>query len=63
MDYFVWGAIERVTNKTACPNKEELKARIRSAFADLDSGVVEKACARFRSRLEAVIQAGGDFIE
>lgn len=63
LDYYVWGAVERITNKTACANKVELRSRICQAFQDLSPVVVKHACSSFRSRLEAVINAKGGFIE
>ena len=40
-----------------------LRAIIKENFASLDSDMVVRACGRFRGRVEAVIGAGGDFIE
>ncbi len=44
-------------NKTPHNNKDELKV----AFTNLNKEVVGTSCRRFRSRLEAVIEANGDF--
>lgn len=63
LDYYVWSAVEAITNKTACNNKDELRDRIYQAFQNLSPGVVKKACSRYRSRVEAVINADGGFIE
>ena len=63
MDYFVWGAVERHTNKTPCYNKDELVKRIKKEFKALKKDLVIKSCARFRNRIEAIIAANGDFIE
>lgn len=63
LDYYVWGAVERETNKTPCKTKDELKARIMATFNNLNKETVQKSCSRFRSRLEAVVEANGDFIE
>jgi phage tail protein X len=38
-------------------------AKMKEVMGSLDRDMVEKACRRFRSRLEAVVEAGGDFIE
>jgi len=35
----------------------------KAAFADIDSATLQRACERFRSRIEAVIEADGDYIE
>ena len=63
LDFFVWGAVERETNRSSCNTKLELKTRITRAFRGLSRETVTKACSRFRSRLEAVIDAEGGFIE
>ena len=63
MDFFVWGAIERCTNKSPCNTKEELIKRIKSEFKSMKKAQVVRACSRFRGRIEAVIEANSDFIE
>lgn len=63
LDFYVWGAVERDTNRSSCNTKDELKCRITRAFRGLQRETVTKACSRFRSRMEAVIDAGGGFIE
>ena len=63
LDYYVWGAVERETNKTPCNTQEELEARITAAFSNLNKEMVGKACKRFQSRLEAVVKANGNFFE
>ena len=47
--------------KTPCNTKGELKARITAEFTNLNNETVGKVCRRFRSRLEAVVEANGDF--
>ena len=42
---------------------ESLVAKIKEVMGNLDRDTVEKACRRFRSRIEAVVAANGDFIE
>ena len=49
LDYYLFGAIERETNKTPYSTKDEQKARITTAFS------IRKACWKFRSRLEATV--------
>lgn len=63
LDYYLWGAVERITNKTACNNKGELIRRLCQAFQALPADVVKISCSRFRSRVESVINADGGFIE
>ena len=43
--------------------KASLIAAIRRVFAELPPALVEKACSQFRIRIEAVIEAEGDYIE
>jgi hypothetical protein len=38
-------------------------AKIKEVMGNLDRDTVAKACRRFRSRIEAVVEANGDFIE
>lgn len=63
LDYYVWGVIERVSNKSRHPNVATLQAAIEAAFVDLDKEQLKRACSRFRQRIEAVIAANGGYIE
>lgn len=63
LDYFVWGVCERETNKQPHNTLDSLKAKINQVMGDLDRDILAKACSRFRPRIEAVVEAGGDFIE
>jgi len=63
LDYYVWSVVERVTNKTRHPNVASLRTAIEAAFTNMDSAVLKRACGRFRTRMEAVIAAKGDYIE
>ena len=63
MDYYVWGVIEREVNKTFHENTDSLHAAIVDAMANMCSGHVQRACAAFRPRLEAIIKAEGSWIE
>jgi len=40
-----------------------LRTSIEAAFADINSATLQRACERFRSKIEAMIQADGDYIE
>ena len=62
-DYYLWGAVERQTNRTSCNGKDELIARIKAVFSHLPRGQVLTACSRFRGRLERVLKADGGFFE
>ncbi|KYN12086.1 hypothetical protein ALC57_15753 [Trachymyrmex cornetzi] len=63
LDYYVWGVIERVTNKARHPNVASLQASIEAAFMKMDRAQLQTACSRFRNRIEAVIEAQGGYIE
>jgi hypothetical protein len=43
--------------------KASLIAAIEAAFRDIPAAQMKKSCARFRSRLELVIAAEGNFFE
>jgi len=63
LDYYVWSVVERVTNKSRHPNVTSLRTAIEAAFADINSATLQHACERFRSRIEAVIEADRGYIE
>ena len=63
MDYFVWGYVERSTNARPHNTKESLVASIKEVMSSMDTEVFARACSRFRSRVEAVVAAKGDYIE
>ena len=63
LDYFVWSYVENINNMTSHNTKASLIAAIRRVFAELPPALVEKACSQFRIRIEAVIEAEGNYIE
>ena len=63
LDYFVWGVIERESNLHPHNTKDPLKAAVVEAMTNMCQAHVIQACNRFRSRVEAVLQAEGGFIE
>ena len=63
MDYYVWGTLERMTNKNPHHNLDSLRTAIVEAMANIDCSHLQHACSRFRPRLDAVIDAEGDWIE
>ncbi len=63
LDYYVWGVCELDVNKAPHNTVESLVAKIKEVMGNLDRDTVAKACRRFRSRIEAVVAANGDFIE
>jgi transposase len=59
LDYFMWSVCEREVNKQPHNTMASLKAKISEVMADMDRKVVIRACKKFRSRIEAVV----DFIK
>ena len=53
---------ERDVNRAPDNNKASLITSIMEVFRVLPREDIRKACSRFRSRLEEVVAAGGDFI-
>ncbi|QQP38684.1 Transposable element tcb1 transposase [Caligus rogercresseyi] len=62
-DYYLWGVLERDTNKRAHNTVDSLKAVIIQAVTNLSREQVAHAVGRFRHRVEAVIVKGGSWIE
>ena len=46
-----------------CKNLRELKVKITATFNNKNREIVEKVYSIFRSHLEALLEANGDFIE
>ena len=63
VDFFVCRVCEVHVNKASHNNFWSLMAKMKEGMGYLGRDMVAKACRRFRSRLEAVVEAGGDFIE
>ena len=59
----MWGAVERLTNQRAHNTKDSLKASIKEVMRKMNKEVVARACDRFCSRVERVVEADGGFIE
>ncbi len=62
MDYFVWGVAERDPNRSPHNTKASLIASIKEVFSKFPREDLKLACSRFRSKLEEVVAAEGDFI-
>jgi len=63
LDYYVWSIVERVINKSRYPNVTSLRPTIEATFIHIDSATLQRTCERFKSRIEAVIEADGGYIE
>jgi hypothetical protein len=62
MDYFAWGMAERDPNRSLHNTKASLIASIKEVFSKFPREDLKLACSRFRSKLEEVVAAEGDFI-
>ena len=63
MDFYLWGVVESKVNRHALANRDALKRKIERVMAKMCKEEVARACARFRPRLESVVQGGGGYIE
>ena len=62
-DHYLWGAVKRDTNRTACNTMAELKDQITVVFNKLPREQGKCACDRFRPRLEKVVEAEGAYFK
>ena len=63
LDYYFWGACERTINRAPHNTLDSLKTSIMDGFANMPREEVTRACSRFRSRVEKVIEAEGSFFK
>ncbi|KYN31560.1 hypothetical protein ALC56_14133 [Trachymyrmex septentrionalis] len=63
IDYYVWGVIERETNKHPHNTISSLKDAITTTMINMNKEHLIRGCSRFRSRIESVNAANEDFIE
>lgn len=63
LDYYVWGIVERQTNKSRHPNVNSLRAAIEAEFTAMNRDQLKTACSRFRARIKQVIEVQGGYIE
>ena len=61
LDYFVSGEAERASNKNAHHSRKALKRTIQETMEVMDRAVVKRACGRFRSRLERMVETAEGF--
>ena len=62
IDFYVWGVVERQTNRRPHPNRDSLKSAISEEMKHMSQERVIRACSLLRGCLEAVIEAEGGFI-
>ncbi len=63
LDYYVWGVLERESNKCAHNTVDSLRATIIEAVTNMDKESLINACIRFWARLKAMAEAGGSWFE
>ena len=61
-DFSIWGVLQGRVQVTLHPNMESLKAHT-AAWDTLDETFMASPYRSFRSRMEAVINANGSYIE
>jgi hypothetical protein len=59
----MWCVVEREVNKHPHSTLTSPHAKISGIMTVIDGEVVILACKKFRSRIEAVVEARGDFIK
>ena len=63
LDYFMWCVVEGEVNKCPHITLASLKVMTLDVRTDLDRKVIIYACKKFRSWIEAVMEASGVFIK
>ena len=63
MDYFFWGILENQTNQRPHTTKASLITSIKEQCISIDREMMKKACGSFRTRIERVIEAEGNYVE
>jgi hypothetical protein len=63
LDDYLWSICEREVNKASHNTAASLVAKITEVMVNLPRDTMAKACRRFRQRIEAVVEAGGDFFK
>ena len=63
MEYYVWGVVERDSNRQPHNTVGALRAAVVDAMANIPKTHLITACRRFRQRVEDIIVADGGFIK
>ena len=63
MDYFFWGVLKNQTNRCPHTTKVSLITSIKEQCISIDREMVKKACGNFRTRIERVIKAEGNYVK
>jgi hypothetical protein len=59
----MWSEVEREVNKQPHNTLTSLRAKISEIKTQMDREVILHPCKTFLSRIEAIVEASGDFIE
>jgi hypothetical protein len=59
----MWCKFETEVSKHPHITLDSLRAKISEVMADMDREVVICPCKKFRSRIEAILEDSGDFID
>jgi hypothetical protein len=59
----MWCEFETEVSKHPHNTLDSLRAKISEVMADMDREVVICPCKKFRSRIEAIVEDSGDFID
>ena len=62
MYFFVWGAVEKDADRRASTTNAQYIGRIKEVFETLPRESIASICSRFRGRIEAAIDANGDYL-
>ncbi len=63
LDLSMWSVFEREVNKQPHNTLASLRAKILEVMADMDREAVIRSYKKFWSRIEAAVDASGDFIK
>jgi hypothetical protein len=61
-DFLKFGVSRRVINRSSHIKKQSMISTIMEVFSNIHREATKRACSSFRSRLEKVFAAKGDFI-
>jgi hypothetical protein len=59
----MWCEFETEVSKHSHNTLDSLRAKISDVMVDMDKEVVICPCKKFRSRIEAIVEDSGDFID
>ncbi len=59
----MWSEVGKEVNKHPHNTLDSLRDKISEVMADMDREVIICTCKKFRSRIEAIVEDSGDFIE